>query len=124
MERAAGIAVDILFVLLGHRAQPRHVQMRVQHLQRIERPLDHVEAHRDRALPLCELQTQTETRASRVPGHAEHVRPLRRPSVLERRNGVHEAFELLSPSKAPIRIPPRLIDTISTAAGTTSSPSS
>ena len=73
-------------------AETREVEMGVDGLQRVVGPLDQVQPHRQRRVPLRQLQPHPEPGAARLRHHPEHVRPLARPAVLDRRNRVDETF--------------------------------
>lgn len=93
MQRAAGHAVDVLQIILGDDPEAREVEVRVRGLQRIVGPLDQVEALRQRAIALRELQAIADARSPVLRIDAEHVRPLHRASVLQSRQRVDERRE-------------------------------
>src|SRR5262249_31865619 len=74
-------------------AQSCEVQMRVWSLQRIEGPLDQVQALRQRALTLRQLQLMAQAAAAVLLVDAEHVRPLHHAAVLQARDRKDEAPE-------------------------------
>ena len=61
--------------------------------QRIVGPLDQIDAARDRAVALRQLQPQAERLAARRRGDGQHVRPLHWPAVTYARHREDEAGE-------------------------------
>ncbi len=90
VQRAARLTVDVLFVLLDDDAELGEVEVGVGGLERVVGPLDEVQPHGERGLALGQLQARPEAGGAHLRRHAQHVRPLRRPAVLDRRHRVHE----------------------------------
>ena len=64
--------------------------MGVHGLHRVVGPLDEVEAHAERRAPLLQLEANAQAGFTCFGKDAEHVRPLRRPAVLQGRQGIDE----------------------------------
>ena len=67
VQRAARLAVDVLFVLLDDDAELGEVQVGVSGLERIVGPLDEVDPHVERGLPLRQLQRARRARRRASP---------------------------------------------------------
>ena len=100
VQRARGLAVDVLRVLVADDAELREVEMRVHRLERIVRPLDQIEPHREGAVALPHLQRAPHPCAAIAVDHARHVRPLRRLSPFDRGQRIDEADQAIGVERA------------------------
>ena len=91
VQHARRLAVDVAVVLLGDDPELAEVEVRVQRLQRVERPLDQVVALGQRPLPLRQLQRPAQAAVAVFGQHAEHVRPLQHLPGLHADDRVDEA---------------------------------
>ena len=101
MERAGGDPIEVVHIRYDPRAQPRHIEMRVARLQRIERPEDARDAASREFGALILFEQSTDAGAAYLTEHGEHVRPMQRTVSVGARQSKHEADQCIVRVKCP-----------------------
>src|SRR5262245_51720495 len=93
MQWTGHLPVRVDAILRRLAAEYRQIEMGVRRLQRIERPLDELDAGRTRAIGLRALEPHAEPMTARLGPHTEHVRPVGRASRVASRHRPDESDE-------------------------------
>ena len=96
VQRAAREPVDVLLVFLDDHAELREVQVRIQSEERIVGPFDEIDAERQCAVTLHELQLAAQSGAAIRRQDAQHVRPMGERSAVDGWNRIHESHHRLA----------------------------